>query len=824
MCQPGCCCGCAMLMQSQDRIPELKAALPDILSCTALQKESDTSYSGPCPVCGGSDRFVFKTDTGRCWCRGCHGQAMDVIDFHCWESGKTIQELIREYLTDDAGQDKDTRQPTPHDLFSKRGLTGEVIRVLTETRGIKVTAHDGKQCVAVPYVTLDGETKATQYLTIDQGPFPFTQKEGRRPANKVFGKGDKPGDDCFFLAGPGPDQADKIIITEGVINALTAWQWFPKACCIALGGSTYTRKVKALKPYIRQTAKVIICQDNDDAGKRMVQSIHQVLGNKVHRLVWGPDDEPGLDLNDLLQAGQTERGQAMIQMAPEATQPGNDDPIPLPESLRPQTWEAHIPLDENQPPAMDPNILPGIVGDMVRAVSIETETPLELATGIGLSVIATACQGKIIIEIKPGYREPLNLWVIVALDPANRKTSVLSRMTAPLTAWEREQHKQMEPRIKEAASRRQNQESRIKSLRTKYGKAKPDELREIEAEILEIENDLEEIPTLPKAWAQDVTPEHLGTLMAQHDERMSIISAEGGIFDIAAGRYSNGVPNLDLFLQGHAGDSVRVDRGSREPVYMDSPAITFGLSPQPGVLKGLADQPGFRSRGFLARYLYFLPGSKLGYRALDTTPVPVSIKNNYYHLVYQLLNLKPGEDEHGDVKPHVLTLSKDAYQEWADFYMAVEKDLRDDGRFEHIRDWAGKLPGAATRIAGLLHCADNPNDPWNIPVSLETMTRALDLAAVFADHALITFDLMGADTSLDGARKVWRWVERNRLESFSKRDCHNALQGSFKRVKELEEPLIVLIERNYIQAETKQTGGRPSIIYRVNPEIIKGRP
>jgi hypothetical protein len=382
----------------------------------------------------------------------------------------------------------------------------------------------------------------------------------------------------------------------------------------------------------------------------------------------------------------------------------------------------------------------------------------------------------------------------------------------------------MEPRIKEAASRRQNQESRIKSLRTKYGKAKPDELREIEAEILEIENDLEEIPTLPKAWAQDVTPEHLGTLMAQHDERMSIISAEGGIFDIAAGRYSNGVPNLDLFLQGHAGDSVRVDRGSREPVYMDSPALTFGLSPQPGVLKGLADQPGFRSRGLLARFLYLLPGSKLGYRALDTTPVPASIKNNYHNLIFRLLNLEPGEDEHSDVKPHVLTLSKDAYQEWADFYMAVEKDLRDDGRFEHIRDWAGKLPGAATRIAGLLHCADNPNDPWNIPVSLETMTRALDLAAVFADHALITFDLMGADTSLDGARKVWRWVERNRLESFSKRDCHNALQGSFKRVKELEEPLIVLIERNYIQAETKQTGGRPSIIYRVNPEIIKGRP
>lgn len=478
-----------------------------------------------------------------------------------------------------------------------------------------------------------------------------------------------------------------------------------------------------------------------------------------------------------------------------------------------QTWEAPISLNENTPPAMDPNILPGPVGDMARAVSIETETPVELAMGIGLSAIATACQGKITIKIKPGYQEPLNLWVVVALDPANRKTSVLSKMTAPLTEWERDQSKTMEPWIKEAVSRRQNQESRIKALRARYGKAKVhDELKKIEAEILEIENDLEEIPVPPKAWAQDITPEHLGTLMAQHKERMSILSAEGGIFDIAAGRYSSGVPNLDLFLQGHAGDAVRVDRGSREPVYMDHPALTFGLSPQPGVLRGLTDKPGFRSRGLLARFLYFLPGSKLGYRVLDTTPVPGSTKSNYHNLIYKLLDLEPGEDE----QPHTLTLSLAAYREWAEFYMTVEKDLREGGRFEYITDWAGKLPGAAARIAGLLHCADNPHEPWTVQVSLQTIGTALDLAAVFADHALIAFDLMGADTSLEGARKAWRWIEKNRFDEFTKRDCFNALKATFHRVANIEDPLKILEERNYIQAETKKTGGRPSIIYRVN--------
>ena len=152
-------------------------------------------------------------------------------------------------------------------------------------------------------------------------------------------------------------------------------------------------------------------------------------------------------------------------------------------------------------------------------------------------------------------------------------------------------------------------------------------------------------------------------------------------------------------------------------------------------------------------------------------------------------------------------------------------DLREDGRFEYIRDWAGKLPGAAARLAGLLHCADNPSNPWTVPISKETMTAALSLAAVFADHALIAFDLMGGDPALEGARKVWRWVEKNRFPEFTKRDCFQTLRGTFKKVKMLEEPLGILTERNYLQAKeiNSESGkGRKSIRYFINPEITKG--
>lgn len=488
-----------------------------------------------------------------------------------------------------------------------------------------------------------------------------------------------------------------------------------------------------------------------------------------------------------------------------------------------QEWEKPVPLKEEQALKLDPNLLTGIIGDMARAVSIETESPFELSAGLILSVIATACQGKFMIQVKPGYQEPGNIWTVTALDPANRKSSVLMKITRPLTQWEKQKHLELEPWIKDAISKLKNQEARLKSLRTQYGKAKQEDLADIEAEITEIENNPIQVPMYPKIWAQDVTPEHLGTLLNNHDEKMSILSAEGGIFDIIGGRYSNGVANLDLFLQGHSGDPVRVDRGSRDPVYLNHPALTLGLSPQPEVLRGLTDKPGFRGKGLLARFLYLLPESNLGYRGLDSESVPEHISGSYHNLIFQLLDIEPGEDESGEKQPYILKLSQVAYQEWADFFMVVERDLREGGRFEHITDWAGKLPGAAVRIAALLHCAKIPNQPWAQEIELDTMTTTLDIASVFASHALIAFDLMGTDKSLEQARKVWRWIERNRHQEFSKRDCFNALKGSFHRVTNMEEPLKILIERNHIREVSKEKRvGKPSVKYAVNPEILKG--
>ncbi len=632
----------------------------------------------------------------------------------------------------------------------------------------------------------------------------------------IDGKGDKRflsdgaiGGHFYTIHGEG----DTLLVCEGYATGASLHEatGYPIAC--ALNCRNLKPVCEALRKRL-SNVKLVVCGDDDfktdnNPGLTAARKAAQAVGGSLAVPKFNDQSNRGTDFNDLHQIEGLEVVQKQIQEALK-TQAGQSEPISA-------DWEDPVLLEAFSLPEMKP--IPGIIGKISQAISTATETPIELSQGLILATAATACQGRFIVQVKSGYSEPVNVWVVIALDSGNRKSSVLIEVTRPLMAWESRKRFEMEEEIKKATSRRANQEIRLKSLRAKYGKAKMSDLEKIEKEIQDLEKEFVEVPISPRVWCDDVTTEHLGTLMSAHKERMSILSAEGGIIDTISGRYSNGILNMDLYLKGHSGDPVRVDRGSREPIYMRYPSLTMGLSPQPDVLKNMANIPGFRGRGFIARAGYLLPQSRLGYRSLETMPVSEKIRNEYERVIHSLLDIEPGKNDHGESVPYILDLSKGAYQEWMDFSKVVEVKLREGGKFEHITDWAGKLPGFAIRLSGLLHCLEDPHQPWTRKIGLETMSQALELASIFSHHALAVFDLMGADKALQGSRKIWRWVERGRFAEFSKRDCYNSLKGSFPRVQDIEPCLDVLEERGYIAAVKQHTGGRPTVLYTVNPKL-----
>jgi replicative DNA helicase len=199
-----------------------------------------------------------------------------------------------------------------------------------------------------------------------------------------------------------------------------------------------------------------------------------------------------------------------------------------------------------------------------------------------------------------------------------------SRRCRPVADFERQQATAALPAITETATLRRMADQAAAYAEAAASKAPIDQQEERQAEAIaraaEAANLV--VPPVPRWLVDDATPEALAGLLATYG-RIALLSPEGDVFDQMAGRYNQQVgPNLGVYLKGHAGDLLKVDRRGRAPEYVERPCLTIGLAVQPDVLQGLASRPGFRGRGLLARFLYSLPQSLVGHRQPGPHPSP----------------------------------------------------------------------------------------------------------------------------------------------------------------------------------------------------------
>ncbi len=483
---------------------------------------------------------------------------------------------------------------------------------------------------------------------------------------------------------------------------------------------------------------------------------------------------------------------------------------------QPEGWPEIIPLASRTTDPLSVDCLPGWLGEMAQALAESTETPFEMSALLAMAVASACVAAKADVSPEPGYTEPLNLYTCPAMESGNRKTAVFNCLVAPLTEWERLESERVAPERQRILSERKTKEGRIERLRKKA--ASQESQSAAIREIQELENSLPEVPPFLRLFADDVTPERLASLMHEQGGSIAVLSDEGGIFDILGGRYSKGVPNLDLWLKGHSASPVRVDRQdrTRPPIIIDKPHLTVGISPQPDVLASLRDKPGFRGRGLLARFLYALPPSRLGYRSLTATTIPQDTEMRYRNGVRSLLSFRPDPMLH-------LRFTPIAYREWKEFQRGIEPQFREGGILEDMRDWGSKLPGACARMAGVFHLALYA-DRMQVPEEIEkpTVTAAIEAGTSLISHCRAAFALMDQDPETVRAERVLAWILRQRSSFFTVRDCFRSQQALFKRVTALIPTLTLLAQHGYLRIDRGgSSGGRPpSELCEVNPALL----
>jgi hypothetical protein len=140
-------------------------------------------------------------------------------------------------------------------------------------------------------------------------------------------------------------------------------------------------------------------------------------------------------------------------------------------------WEPPAPFHTFDLPEFPTDALPIWQEEFVEAEANATQTPVDLAAMLTLTVGGLACAK--IVEVEPwdGWREPVNLRTATAMPPGSRKSAVFADVMAPVEEFEAQRVKDKAPEIDEQQTKVKIYEGRLQKAEKAAASAKDEGLR-----------------------------------------------------------------------------------------------------------------------------------------------------------------------------------------------------------------------------------------------------------------------------------------------------------------------------------------------------------
>lgn len=158
--------------------------------------------------------------------------------------------------------------------------------------------------------------------------------------------------------------------------------------------------------------------------------------------------------------------------------------------------------------------LPCVLQRWGEAESRATQTPADLAGLLTLGVCSATIARRLVVETRPGWREPTSLFVAALLEPGNRKSAVFSDALRPLRELEAELIEVAPPTVAREQSDRRQSEARLRKLEKLAAEKGDAEARHEAGNPAEELAELSE-PALPRLIVDDTTAEKPGIMLAE---------------------------------------------------------------------------------------------------------------------------------------------------------------------------------------------------------------------------------------------------------------------------------------------------------------------
>jgi hypothetical protein len=445
--------------------------------------------------------------------------------------------------------------------------------------------------------------------------------------------------------------------------------------------------------------------------------------------------------------------QAAVTTSNETQGPAHADTVP---------WESPVPLIDVPKAVLFPlDVLPKALALFVHAIAAATNSPLDYAAVLLLTIAGAAIGAARSLQIKAGWAERPCLFSALIGPPGSAKTPAAGPILAPVYA---EQARRL------AAYRRQR--------------------------VGWEENDAEDKgppPKLETIFVEDITIEKLASILQDNPRGVVVVRDELtawiGSMDMYRGKGKGA--DRQAYLSVWAGKPIRVDRkGEEDPVYVPHPfvGVTGGLCPDllPR-LRGERDiQDGFLDRVLLS-YPEPVPAKGEDWRCIDDEAAAA-----WERTLAQLWALQPEMTEDGETRPHFVRLTSDASSAWEEFTGGLARELNRDDLPEPLKGHLSKFKGYGARLALILHCLRQVcGEADGEDVDGESMERASRLISYFGSHALKVHAALGSDPEIEDARRVLDWIRREKPTTFKRYDVFEDVKNKdrFPRIEDLDRPL-----------------------------------
>lgn len=440
-----------------------------------------------------------------------------------------------------------------------------------------------------------------------------------------------------------------------------------------------------------------------------------------------------------------------------------------------------------RPPSFRPEWLPEPLRSMCEALAANLNVPLDLPACVGLGVASSCGCGRIRVNIRDGWTEEGQLYLLIVADSGSAKTPVFKKMTDLLF-------------------QSQVQENQLRSVLIEEDKAELDVLQARKSEAIRKKNTekareiANQIATFPARYpvrrfiGSNVTPEAYPEIMHENGGATSVLDDEGDLFELLAGRYQD-CPNLDAFLKGYNGSPLESHRRGRAPVIVPRADLSVMILAQPIIVDKIFSDSRMVGKGLVPRFAISKPEPIREYG--PEPPIPEKVKKDYRDTVEKML----------DVGTHCFTLSPEASRIFFDF--------RDERRERQFDDWdslrlygfMGKAEANLARIACALKLWDGVHDD---EIKAAQMRNAVSITRYFLAH---TLHMLGPAAKLsERARLVLDHLMKSGERVQRERDVKQQLTKTkgFRNAAAADQALAELVENKFVSRYSNTTGGRPA--------------